>query len=262
MDVVRARSIAKNRSFWYFAAANACLREGKEMNKRIILAADELTAEQLLHLMKVVGDRPYAVKIHNLFDEHGKAVIDWLKGYGAKVWVDAKLHDIPNTVGHRAAAIKKAGADILTVHASGGVEMMKKAKEHGPEEVYGVTVLTSLDVSSTLQIYNDHVVNVVLNLGRMASLAGLDGIVCSPQEVETLRYEIGIRPDMKFVTPGIRSMGKDANDQQRIATPGQAMLNGSSFLVIGRQITQAKDPILAIEQIEREIEEALSKKGI
>lgn len=225
--------------------------------KRIVLAADDLTLEQLLPLLKRIGHRLYAVKIHNLYDEYGPIVVTWLKNFDTKVWVDAKLHDIPKTVGLRAAAFKKAGADILTVHASGGVEMMCAAKEHGPAEIFGITVLTSLNHPDVLSIYNREIEDQVCELANKIRRAKLHGLVCSPQELVSLSM---LQLDQKFVTPGIRSAGKDAHDQKRIATPGQAVLNGSNLLVVGRQLTEAKDPVLALEEIEREIEEALSQK--
>lgn len=229
-------------------------------NPRIVLAADELTAEELLRLLKIVGSRLYAVKIHNLYDEHGSEVIRWLKNYVHRVWVDAKLHDIPNTVALRAKALKNAGADILTVHASGGIDMMNAAREHGPAEVYGVTVLTSLNDEQALEIYCRFVEEEVLRLARLVNVTGLNGLVCSPNELEPIRLDSGIRPSIKLVTPGIRSAGAHAGDQQRIATPGLAIRNGASLLVIGRPITQAQNPLLALEQIEVEIATALLPK--
>lgn len=234
--------------------------------RRIVLAADELSIEQLLALMKLLGSRLYAVKIHNLFDAYGNRVIDWLRNYDAKIWVDAKLHDIPNTVAHRAAAIKAAGADILTVHASGGIDMMKAAKDHGPNEVYGVTVLTSLDEIAVKAMYSASVSEVVNNLFDLVVMTGLNGVVCSPKEVATL-YARAQRlagcnddPWTKFVVPGIRQVDAHMDDQARTATPGQAILNGASLLVVGRPITKAEDPLKAFEQIEREIEMALSEQ--
>ncbi len=231
------------------------------MNRRIVLSADDLSLEQLLPLVEVAGSHLYAVKIHDLYDDHGKDSIRWLKNNDVRVWIDAKLCDIPKTVALRSAVYKKHGADILTVHASGGVDMMEAAREHGPAEIYGITVLTSLDDDEVREIFNREIVDQVSRLSSLISKAGLNGIVCSPNELTTLKRMSDLGPDMKFVTPGIRSVGVSADDQQRIATPGQAVLNGSTYLVIGRQITKAKDPVLAIEQIEREIEEALSHQG-
>ncbi|MCX6714802.1 MAG: orotidine-5'-phosphate decarboxylase [Candidatus Uhrbacteria bacterium] len=233
------------------------------MQKRIVLAADELSVEQLLPLLKRVASRLYAVKIHDLYDEHGPQIVGWLKNYDVKVWVDAKLHDIPATVARRATAFKKAGADILSVHASGHVDMMMEAVAFGPEEIFAITVLTSLNETKTKSVYARSVQETVSDLAQMAGFFnGIKGIVCSPNELAYLKGHEDLDPHMKFVTPGIRSLGKDAHDQQRIATPGQAILNGSSLLVIGRQITQSKDPLHEIELIEAEIEQALLQKGV
>lgn len=231
--------------------------------KRIILAADDLTIDQLFPILKAIGSRLYAVKIHNLYDEHGPQVVSWLKNYDTKVWVDAKLHDIPKTVALRAAAYKKAGADILSVHASGHMDMMMEAAAFGPEEIYAITVLTSLNEAKTQSIYARSVQQTVCDLALLAGFFnGIKGIVCSPNDLVHLKQLEDLDPYMKFVTPGIRSVGKDANDQERIATPGQAILNGSTHLVIGRQITTSKDPLREIELIETEIEDVLSQKEV
>lgn len=230
---------------------------------RIVLAADDLNVDQLIPLVQKIGSRLYAVKIHNLYDEHGLQVVRWLKAFGVKVWVDAKLHDIPATVEKRAAAIKKAGADILTVHASGGVQMMNAAMEHGPKEIYAVSVLTSLSEDETHRIFNRSVRNQVGELFELMYQARVQGIVCSPNETMFIRDLCNANANWfpKLVTPGIRSVGKVSNDQQRIATPGYAVLNGSDLLVIGRQITTAADPLKALEEIECEIADALSNGG-
>ena len=232
------------------------------MDKRIVLAADDLSIEQLLSLMKVVGSRLYAVKIHNLFDEHGVKIIEWLKNFDTKIWVDAKLHDIPATVAKRAAAIKRAGADILTVHASGGIDMMKAAVENGPEEIFGITVLTSLNETTVARIYGATVENAVHQLFGFGVKAGVHGLVCSPLETAKINdlWPHAEGPPPKLVTPGIRLLDARADDQARIATPGQAVLNGSDLLVIGRPITQAENPLEMIARIEAEVQQALSEK--
>ena len=233
------------------------------MKNRIALAADDLLVDELLPFLKVTGPNLAVVKVHNLYDEYGPPLVGWLRKYETRVWIDAKLHDIPATVAKRAAAFKKVGADILTVHASGGVKMMKAAVEHGPAEIFAVTVLTSLDEDDVRTIYNREMQEEVDVLFRAALEARVHGVVCSPQEVVRLLQRFPKTPGEyypKIVTPGIRPAGVGADDQARIATPGQAVLNGSDLLVIGRPITQARNPLEMIARIEAEVQQALSEK--
>ena len=229
-----------------------------QQERRIVLAADELTLDRCLDLTHIMGGRLYAPKVHILFDRHGPGVISKIKEHGARyVWMDAKLCDIPNTVGRRAKEYRDVGVDILTVMASGGIEMMMAAVEKGPSRIYAVTILTSLSEEETCLVYGMPPKAAVLNLARMAKLAGVHGVVCSPQEVEMLAK----RPELKgleFVVPGIRSAGKDAGDQKRIGTPGAAIKAGATRLVIGRQLTDAKDPVAELDAIEAEIAAALA----
>ena len=220
---------------------------------RIILAADELTLDQCLDLASDVGNLVHAIKIHNAFDKQGPGVVERLRDAGARrVWVDAKLHDIPNTVKLRAKAIAESGADILTVHASGEIEMMMAAVESGPAEIYAITVLTSLGEEQAHLLHGQPSKAAALYLARLAKLAGVHGVVCSPKEVGILSK----RPELqglKFITPGVRSSGKATDDQKRVDTPAGAIASGSTYLVIGRQVTQAADPLEALHQIEEEI---------
>ncbi len=226
------------------------------MQSKIIIAADELSIEQCLDLASKVGKRVYAIKIHNLFDLHGASAIQELYRYGAEtVWVDAKLHDIPNTTGLRAHAIGQSGAEIISVHASGGIEMMRAAAEGFLFEIYAVTVLTSLNEEQTHLLYGQPTKAAVLHLARLAKMAGMTGVVCSPKEVGMLAKQPELQ-GMKFIVTGVRSLGKDENDQQRVDTPQNAIKAGATHIVVGRQITQAKDPAEALEILEAELEEA------
>lgn len=220
---------------------------------RIILAADELNLDQCLELVSKVGDRIHAIKIHNMFDQEGPGVVRRLRDAGARrVWVDAKLHDIPNTVKLRAKAIAKSGADILSVQASGEIEMMMAAIEAGPAEIYAITVLTSLSEEQAHLLFGQPSKAGALYFARLAKLAGVHGVVCSPKEVGILAK----RPELqglKFITPGIRFSGNAVDDQKRVDTPARAIASGSTHLVIGRQITQASNPVEALHQIEEEI---------
>ena len=223
--------------------------------KRIILAADELTADACVLLAHRIGDRVDAIKIHNAYDYAGRALVKDLHARGARVWIDYKLHDIPNTVRLRAQALADAGADIITVHASGGIEMMQAALESGIE-VYAITVLTSLSEEETHLLHGQPSKAAVLNLARQAKMAGVHGVVCSPKEVGILSK----RPELqglKFITPGIRSAGQNADDQKRVDTPAAALKAGAHRLVIGRQITQSQDMGTALAELEVEIATAL-----
>lgn len=224
---------------------------------RIILALDELDLCRCIELAGAVGKLVHAIKIHSLFDQEGPEVVRQLRMAGARrIWVDAKLHDIPNTVKLRAKAIAKSGADILTVHASGGVEMMRAAKESADgAEVYAVTVLTSLSPEIAKIIYGTSAEDAVLMLANLAKEAGVDGVVCSPREVEVLAKSPELQ-GLKFITPGVRSLGKKTDDQRRVDTPERAIASGSTHLVVGRQITQAANPVEALRQIEEEIASA------
>ena len=218
--------------------------------KKIILALDEIqNLDEAVKLVKKVGHLVYAVKIHNLYDKFGPDVVRILKEAGAeKVWVDFKLHDIPNTVRLRALNLS---ADIISVHASGGLMMMQEAVASG-KEIFAITMLTSFSASEVEQIYNREVDDAVLTLAKLAKEAGVSGIVCSPQEVKMIRSR-SVFKDLKIIVPGIRSSGVDLNDQKRTSTPAEALQNGADYLVIGRQITQAIDPQVETEKICEEI---------
>ena len=159
---------------------------------------------------------------------------------------DFKLYDIPNTVKLRAQNIP---ADIVSIHASGGLEMMKQAVASG-KEIFAVTMLTSFSIDEVKQIYNREVDDIVLAFARLAKQAGVSGIVCSPKEIKLLK-DTGEFDDIKIVVPGIRSTGINTNDQNRVSTPKEAVQNGADYLVIGREITQAEDPILALSEIQK-----------
>lgn len=224
--------------------------------KRIILALDGLSLEQALSLTRKVGNRVHAIKIHDLSDRHGPNAVGLLRDVGAqRVWVDAKLHDIPATVGNRAKAIAASGADMLTVHASGGRAMMEAARTSFPGEVYGITVLTSLSEEDGVVIYGWPIPTKVVEFALMAKNAGLHGVVCSPQEVALLSNAPELK-GLKLVIPGTRSAGKATGGQARVDTPANAISAGATYLVIGRQVTQAADPVAALDELEAEIQAA------
>jgi orotidine-5'-phosphate decarboxylase len=180
------------------------------------------------------------------------------------VFLDLKFHDIPNTVAKAVAAAVKLDVQMLTVHASGGVEMLKAAEQvaqesarqlgHAPPLVLAVTVLTSLDTTALSQIGLDpNVARQVRRLANMANQAGLRGLVCSPREVAEVRQILPA--STQLVIPGIRAQTAPADDQKRTLTPREALALGANWLVIGRPICAAADPRAAAEQILKEIAE-------
>jgi orotidine-5'-phosphate decarboxylase len=186
-----------------------------------------------------------------LFVGHGRAAVDAVREFGLPIFLDLKLHDIPQTVEAAARGAAALGASYLTVHASGGAAMIAAARRALPSEtrLLAVTVLTSLgeDDLTALGFPSD----AVLRLARMAVRAGADGVVCSPQEVALLRRELGPAP--LLVVPGIRSEGAGAGDQKRIGTPRAAVQAGASLLVIGRPLRDAPDPAKAADAIAAEL---------
>ncbi len=216
------------------------------------MALDGLGIDECLMLVRQIGS-VYAVKIHDLWDREGPGVVQVLREAGApRVWVDLKLKDIPNTVGLRAKAVRDAGADILTVHASGEIEMMEAAVANGPPIIFAITVLTSLSEEQAHLLHGQPSKAAVLYMARLAKLAGIYGIVSSPQEVGVLAKRPELR-GMELVVPGIRPAGTEDADQKRVNTPAAAIKAGARRLVVGRPITQADDPVEALDRIAEEI---------
>jgi orotidine-5'-phosphate decarboxylase len=222
---------------------------------KVIVATDEFNKTELLAFVKNYGHNFFGIKIHSLYDLYGPSLVNELKEAGAKkVWVDAKLHDIPNTVKLRAQAIANSGADILSVHASGGLEMLKSAQEgFGNKMVLGITALTSLTQENIQQIYGaKNSEELVVNLANIVKASGISGLVCSPLEVKILRTNKNF-DSLNLVVPGIRSLGVSNDDQKRVGTPAQTLQAGANFLVIGRQLTKAENIPLALEKLEQEL---------
>jgi orotidine-5'-phosphate decarboxylase len=221
------------------------------LEDRIIVALDAPTLQEA---GKWVHDLQGAVGYYKigleLFTAHGWKAVELVQKYGGKVFLDLKLHDIPNTVSRALRAVCEHGVDIVNLHALGGFEMMKMAREAVDEyskgmkrpKLIAVTVLTSHSqktLSGDLRIKHE-VKDQVLHLAKLAKKAGLDGIVCSPQETPWIRKKLG--KDFLIVTPGVRPAGSAKGDQKRIETPEKAIKAGSDHLVVGRPITQAEDP--------------------
>jgi len=230
--------------------------------KRIAVALDASERSRLLELARLVGPAVGVLKVGlEAFCAHGPELVRELAAL-APVFLDLKLHDIPNTVGGAAAAAARTGASILNVHAGGGAEMMRAAGERAREaatsaglpvpKVIAVTVLTSLDAAALAEVgFAGAPRETALRLALLARQAGLDGVVCSPEEIGTIRSACG--PEFLLVVPGIRPAGSAAGDQKRIATPRAAARAGADLLVIGRPITGAPDPAAAARAIADEI---------
>jgi orotidine-5'-phosphate decarboxylase len=178
-----------------------------------------------------------------LYLRYGPDVVASIRGASTvRVFLDLKLHDIPATVARSARTVARLHPDLLTVHASGGPDVIKAAAEAAPDTtIAAVTLLTSLSEEQLCLIgVSGNVHDIVLRLSTLAVEAGARALVCSPREVSAVRAEVG--PDIKLITPGVRPAGSATNDQARVATPEEAVLAGSDLLVIGRPITGAADP--------------------
>lgn len=236
--------------------------------EKLIAALDVDTAEAALDLVRKISSQVGMFKVGmQLFYSAGPDVVRRIKGEGVKVFLDLKLHDIPNTVGQAARALAGLGADIINVHAAGGTAMMRAAAEAVQERaaalglpvplVISVTVLTSIDQSTFQQDlgYTGAIQERVRAWASLTKQAGLDGVVASPKEIAVIREACG--EDFKIITPGIRPAWSVSGDQKRIMTPGQAISAGASYLVVGRPITGDADPATAAQKILSEMAEVL-----
>ncbi len=185
-----------------------------------------------------------------LFVAHGRAAVDAVRGFGLPVFLDLKLHDIPQTVESAARAVAALEVDYVTVHASGGAEMIRAARRALPRtKLLAVTALTSLGPEDLDAVGLSR--DAVPRLAKLAVASGADGVVCSPREVAMLRGALGGGP--LIAVPGIRPAGSAAGDQRRTGTPAEAIRAGASILVIGRPLRDAPDPAAAADAIAREI---------
>lgn len=229
------------------------------IEKQVIVALDYPNADAALQMADKLDPSRCRVKVgKELFTRAGPAVVEALHQRGFEVFLDLKFHDIPNTTAKAVRAAAELGVWMVNVHASGGRRMMEAARNELAQVsgantlLIAVTVLTSMEQQDLAEIGLD--VEPLSHVKRLAQLTedcGLDGVVCSAQEVSPLR-EI-VSPEFQLVTPGIRPADASVGDQKRIMTPGQAIKAGSTHLVIGRPITQAEDPVAALLAIEREL---------
>jgi orotidine-5'-phosphate decarboxylase len=223
---------------------------GKVTADQIILALDVDTAEEALAWARRLKDRVGTCKVGlQLFLRDGVKVLRGLSEMGMPVFLDLKFHDIPNTVAQAVKSVAVWQPRFLTLHASGGLNMMEAARAVVPGEtcLLGVTVLTSLSESSVQEIgWGGGVQASVDRLSALAKSAGLGGVVCSPHEAKAERARWG---KGEVVTPGVRPPGADKGDQSRVMTPAQAILAGASRIVLGRPVLQAKQPEVLLDQI-------------
>ena len=231
--------------------------------ERLIVALDTPDLDRVHTLVSQLKDVVGAFKVgKELFVSQGPKAVQTVHDAGGKVFLDLKFHDIPNTVAGAVRSAAAMGVWMMNVHASGGAAMMEAAATAAEESdstplVIGVTILTSLDDEAVERIgYRQNAAAMVPHLASLAKEGRLHGVVASPREVVAIREACG--PDFLIVTPGVRPAGSSVNDQKRIATPGQAISNGASHLVVGRPITQAEDPAGAARNIVEEIAEALA----
>jgi orotidine-5'-phosphate decarboxylase len=219
------------------------------MRAPIAVALDAPDADTAARWATAVSAHVAVVKVGlELFCTAGPDVVERVRGDN-DVFLDLKLHDIPNTVAGAARAVARLGPRYLTVHASGGADMVRAAVDAAPDvTVVGVTVLTSLDPATLASVgVAGSPLDAVRRLATVAVSGGAGALVCSPQEVAAVRSEVG--PGVVLITPGVRPAGAAVQDQSRVATPAQALADGADVLVIGRPITGADDPGTAAAQI-------------
>lgn len=227
----------------------------------LILALDVETREEAMALAKPLAGNLRWVKLGlQLFTRHGPGIVDDFAGLGFSVFLDLKLHDIPNTVASAIKSLRGRPCSLLTLHASGGPEMLARAADAARDalpgcRLLGVTVLTSMDQAQLGAVgISRSAEEQVRLLGTMATGAGIDGLVCSPLELPILRSTLGAAPFL--VTPGIRYPDAAGDDQSRVMTPAQAAAAGASAIVVGRPILKDRDPAAMTLRIRREIGEA------
>ncbi len=231
----------------------------QKTDSKIIVALDYADAESALQFIDQISPSLCRVKVgKELFTAAGPELVKAIVAKGYDVFLDLKFHDIPNTVNKAITAAARLGVWMVNVHALGGAEMMKAAKQAVNDfdgqapHLIAVSILTSTDQQGLNQIgIQKTPAQAVMDLTALSMECGLDGMVCSAQEAEAIRKQFGAKP--LLVTPGIRPEGSDSNDQQRIMTPQKAMAAGSSYLVIGRPITANDNPVAQLEKINQSL---------
>jgi orotidine-5'-phosphate decarboxylase len=215
---------------------------------RLVVAADVSTRDELLRLVDALAGTVGVFKIGlQAFIANGPAIVREVVDRGEKVFLDLKIHDIPNTAKRAVAEVAGLGVSMATVHAAGGFSMLG-ACAHDSVLVLGVTILTSLEEADLLQIgFGGNAVENAVRLARLSQNAGLRGVVASPLEITAIREACG--EGFVILTPGIRPAGSEAGDQRRTMTPREAVAAGADYIVVGRPITSAADPRSAAQSI-------------
>jgi len=220
------------------------------LQDRISLALDGMDISEIEMLLRQIGVRAiHSLKVHNLWDKAGGQTVSMLEraAHGrVKVWADLKLSDTPQTMAFRAKAVREAGAHSLTIHASAGSESIKAALDNGPAEVIAVTVLTSISPPACMEMYGRSCAEQVQYLADLAVQEGVCSLVCSGEEVAALREKF---PNVNLIVPGVRMPGSDARGQKRIVTPWDAFKLGASRIVLGSDVTKAKNQGVAFGEI-------------
>ena len=229
------------------------------MGKDVIIACDFPSKEKTLAFLdKFEGKKPFVKIGMELFYAEGPSIVREIKARGHKIFLDLKLHDIPNTVKSAMKVLSGLDVDMTNLHASGAIPMMQGALEGLTREdgtrplLIAVTQLTSTDQETMERdlLIHEPIADVVMHYARNAKTAGLDGVVCSPREAEKVHGRCG--KDFLTVTPGVRFADGDVGDQKRVMTPAEAKKIGSDYIVVGRPITAAEDPVAAYERCCRE----------
>jgi orotidine-5'-phosphate decarboxylase len=240
--------------------------------EKLIIALDVDTPAKALDLVKQLHNVAGMFKVGStLFTSAGPQIVRDIIALDSRVFLDLKFHDIPHQVAGAARAAAELGVSLFTIHASGGSEMMRRAVNSANEvaeksgtraKVLAISVLTSIDATILSQIgVTSSATQSVQRLARLAEDSGVDGVVASPQEIQTIRGLIA-NPEFLVVTPGIRPSSNEPEDQKRVATPAAAIAAGASYLVVGRPITGAADPVAAAHKTLDEMEKgALLTKG-
>ncbi|MEM8561726.1 MAG: orotidine-5'-phosphate decarboxylase [Pseudomonadota bacterium] len=228
------------------------------MEQRIIVALDFATTGSALHLVDQLSPDLCRLKVgKELFTRSGPQLVENLQSRGFEVFLDLKFHDIPNTVAAAVRTAAELGVWMVNIHVAGGRRMMEAAAEQltnfqRPPMLIGVTVLTSLSDEDLAEMgYTQSAAARVEQLAALAADSGLDGVVCSALEVKSLRVARG--NEFRLVTPGIRLAGDKTDDQRRVVTPAEAIAMGSDYLVIGRSITAATDPVAVLRSVQADI---------
>ncbi len=222
-------------------------------SKKIIVALDSDNLDKTIKLVESLKNDAYAFKIgYQFFFNFG--ILGYKKIYSIcpRIFLDLKLHDIPNTVKNGINAIRKLKPLFTTIHISGGDEMMNSSLiNKGKTKVIGVSILTSLNSNQTIKYYNQKQITLLVKkFSKVAKKNGLDGVVCSPKEIKYIRKEVG--KNFIIVTPGIRVENKiRSDDQKRIETPKKAIDMGANLLVVGRPITKSKNPLKVLKEINK-----------